>query len=102
MLKTFIGVVITALLVGCVPSSNRGYYQPTSNISSPTGENLTIKNNAYGLGVHSDQYGRPVDLKPAFQGGGNTSGSYIQTPNAYGPGVHMDQYGAPVRAVPRY
>lgn len=102
MLKTFIGVAITALLAGCVPSSNRGYYQPTSNISSPTGENLTIKNNAYGLGVHSDQYGRPVDLKPANQGGGNTSGSYIQTPNAYGPSIHMDQYGAPVQAVPRY
>jgi hypothetical protein len=61
---------------------------------------LTITPNAYGLGVNSDQYGRPQtyrtqdgqQLSPIFQGG-------VQQ-NAYGPGVGMDQFGRPVYSSP--
>ena len=52
--------------------------------------------NAYGLGVNSDQYGRPHQyrtqdgqvLDPIFNDGVKR--------NAYGLGVHMDQFGRPV------
>ena len=61
-----------------------------------TQSNLRI--NAYGQGVHMDQYGRPVTLKPDF---GSVPGEQLQIqPNAYGPGIHMDQYGRPVREHP--
>jgi hypothetical protein len=30
----------------------------------PTNENLELKKDAYGLGVHSDQYGRPWKSDP--------------------------------------
>ena len=60
-------------------------------MAQTTNENLELKNNAYGLGIDADQYGRPwkksdplMELKK----------------DAYGPGVHMDQYGRPIRQVP--
>ena len=50
---------------------------------------------AYGLGVHMNQYGQPVTVKPDF---GGVPGEQLQIKeNAYGPGIHMDQYGRPVR-----
>jgi TPR repeat protein len=57
---------------------------------------LLVTPNAYGLGVNSDQYGRPQtyrlqngqQLDPIFQNG--------VKPNAYGLGVGMDQFGRPV------
>jgi hypothetical protein len=58
--------------------------------------NLQI--DAYGLGVHMNEYGQPVRLRPDF---GSVPGEYLEiTPNAYGLGVHMDQYGRPVREYP--
>ena len=51
--------------------------------------------NAYGPGIHKNQYGQPVTLTPV---GGGAPGEQLQIkPNAYGPGVHMDQYGRAVR-----
>ena len=59
----------------------------------------TIKENAYGLGVHSDQYGRAV--KYEVQGG--STGEFIKVKqNTYGPGIHSDQYGRPVRTRPAF
>jgi hypothetical protein len=98
-------IILIALLVASPAAAFEwpGFEKPPAPVKtqSPSGENLEIRNNAYGLGVHADQYGRPVDLKPAGQGGGNTSGSYIQTPDAYGPGIHSDQYGQPVQTIPQ-
>jgi hypothetical protein len=66
----------------------RPYYQGGSSLQM----------DAYGPGVHMNQYGQPVRLRPDF---GGVSGEYLQIkPNAYGPGVHMDQYGRPVREYP--
>ena len=45
---------------------------------------------AYGLGVHSDQYGRPYTTEPGIQ---------LQQ-NTYGLGQHSDQYGRPVHPKP--
>jgi len=43
--------------------------------------------NAYGLGISADAYGRSVD-----------HGALTRiTPNKYGPGVHFDQYGRAIR-----
>ncbi len=51
--------------------------------------------NAYGPGIHMNQYGQPVTLRPDF---GGVPGEQLQIKeNAYGLGVHMDQYGRPVR-----
>ena len=53
--------------------------------------------NAYGLGVNSDQYGRPFKWQTPDAG----TDSFLEvTPNAYGLGAHADQYGRPVHAVP--
>lgn len=54
--------------------------------------------NAYGQGVHMNQYGQPVTLRPDF---GGVPGEQLQIqPNTYGPGIHSDQYGRPVREYP--
>lgn len=73
----------------------------TPNTSTSSDQQLDkITPNAYGLGVNSDQYGRPQTyhlqdgskLPAIFQGG-------VQQ-NAYGPGIGMDQFGRPVRSGP--
>jgi hypothetical protein len=48
--------------------------------------------NAYGLGVGMDRFGRAYNHDPLRQ---------LQ-PNAYGPGVGMDQYGRAVRHDPLF
>jgi len=54
-----------------------------------------LKVNAYGPGIHMNQYGQAVTLKPDY---GGVPGQYLKIKeNAYGLGVHMDQYGRPVR-----
>jgi len=70
-------------------SKSRSVYQ-----SAPS----PLKIDAYGPGIHMDQYGRPVRLQPDF---GGVQGEMLQIkPDAYGPGIHMDQYGRPVRQYP--
>ncbi len=62
---------------------------------------LDVDPHAYGLGVGSDQYGRPTEweteegqaVDPIFQ-------DDVQ-PDAYEPGIDMDPFGRPVRANPR-
>jgi hypothetical protein len=53
-------------------------------------EELDLKKDAYGLGVHSDQYGRPWKSEP---------GQELKK-DAYGLGVHADQYGRPIEQHP--
>jgi hypothetical protein len=49
----------------------------------------------FGPGIHMNQYGQPVTLKPDW---GGVPGEQLRIKqNAYGPGVHMDQYGRSVR-----
>jgi hypothetical protein len=84
------GICILSILLlsGCITSS---YTQQESPWLVP---------NAYGPGVHMNQYGEPVNLIPAW---GGVPGETLQIkPNAYGPGVHMDQYGRPVYEVPAF
>lgn len=66
---------------------------PTWTNPAPTSN--TLVPDAYGPGVHMNQYGQAVVLQP--QGGGTPGERLTITPNAYGPGVHMDQYGRMVR-----
>jgi hypothetical protein len=64
----------------------------------PYGRFGKLQINAYGLGVHMNQYGQPVKLWPDF---GGVYGEQLQIKqDAYGPGIHMDQYGRPVREYP--
>ena len=57
--------------------------------------------NAYGPGVHADQYGRPV--KWQVQGNSQTDTTLLDVkPNVYGPGIGSDQYGRPVKLKPAY
>ncbi|MDH3978460.1 MAG: hypothetical protein OEU86_08090 [Gammaproteobacteria bacterium] len=56
-----------------------------------TNENLELKNDAYGLGVDSDQYGRPWQ---------KSDPNMNLQKDAYGPGVHADQYGRPIQQQP--
>jgi hypothetical protein len=54
-----------------------------------------LQPDGYGLGVHRNQYGQPVTVRPDF---GGVPGEQLQIKeNAFGPGIHMDQYGRPVR-----
>jgi hypothetical protein len=53
-------------------------------------EELDLEKDAYGLGVHSDQYGRPWKSEP---------GQELKK-DAYGLGVHSDQYGRPIQQKP--
>jgi hypothetical protein len=82
-------------------------FQTTSDQSQATQNQLynssgTVQPNAYGLGVNSDQYGRPTtyqlqngqQLDPIFNAGVKQ--------NAYGPGIGQDQFGRPVYNAPYY
>ena len=58
----------------------------------------TLRPNAYGPGIHANQYGQAVTVAPDF---GGQPGEMLQLKqNAYGLGVHMDQFGRPVRESP--
>ena len=64
--------------------------------------NSTIKKeNAYGYGVHQDQYGRAVTIQPntGYSNGYSDPGLKIKE-NTYGYGQHSDQYGRPVTIQP--
>ena len=75
---------------------------------------LDVKMDTYGHGLHSDQYGNPVELVPLSPATkrrdhrrNRPSLRWFSDPtirvkekNAYGPGIHMDQYGRPVEARP--
>ena len=69
-----------------------------TRITSGSGNSGFVPN-AYGPGVHQNQYGQAVILRP--QGGGIPGERLTITPDAYGPGVHMDQYGGAVSEYPR-
>jgi hypothetical protein len=78
-----------------------GYQPEVSSTPESTIPHLhTITPNAYGLGVNSDEYGRPQtyrtqdgkQLDPIFQSGVKQ--------DAYGLGVGMDQFGRPVHSDP--
>lgn len=57
-----------------------------------------LEPDGYGLGVHKNRYGQPVDIKPDF---GHVPGERLEIKtDAYGPGIHSDQYGRPVREQP--
>lgn len=61
--------------------------------------NPGYQEDAYGPGIHSDQYGRPFK----WQTQDGQSDPFLKVkPNAYGPGIGSDQYGRPVKAVPAY
>lgn len=81
---------------------DRGYVPPRASPlpsayrPSPA-HNSGLRPNAFGPGVHMNQYGQAVTL----QAPGGAPGELLQIkPNAYGPGVHMDQYGRPVKERP--
>lgn len=72
---------------------DKGYVPPRPSAQSQS-LNSGLQPNAYGPGVHMNQYGQAVTL----QAPGGSPGEPLQIKqNAYGPGVHMDQYGRPVK-----
>ena len=96
-----VGTALIMLLSGCEVAGTvldiMAGYNPS--YSSPRYYNDSyVTPNAYGYGVHSDQYGRPVRWQVQGDSYGDTSHLKVKQ-NAYGPGVGMDQYGRPVRAV---
>ncbi|MGD9202668.1 MAG: hypothetical protein PVI26_13990 [Chitinispirillia bacterium] len=60
--------------------------------------NQGYKPNRYGLGVHSDNYGRPFQWKT--QQGETVRGFIKVDPHGYGPGISKDQFGRPVTRKP--
>jgi hypothetical protein len=90
----FAGGIAMLVMNGCA-SIVSGNQTQTTTISKG------IHPNAYGLGIHSDEYGRPV--KYQVQGEPEADTTLLQVKqDAYGPGVGMDQYGRPVKTVPAY
>ena len=102
-IKLFL-VAVLLLATGCASSPGTdSYWGRVGNSMAASVANmanqddaLQVTPNAYGLGVNSDQYGRPHQyrtqdgqvLDPIFNGGVKR--------DAYGLGVHMDQFGRPV------
>ena len=82
--------LIVVLLVAGVTDA-AGAEEPTS--PSATGELLEIEPNAYGLGVDSDQYGRPHTYRTPD--GRALPGIFTDDVrrDAYGLGVHADEFG---------
>ena len=89
-----VACIVAVVLSGCsreaLIAGLRAAAQPDYNYSG------NVNSNAYGYGVHSDQYGRPTTFEVVGQPYENTSHLQVQQ-NAYGLGVHADQYGRPVR-----
>ncbi|MBN2512537.1 MAG: hypothetical protein JXB18_06325 [Sedimentisphaerales bacterium] len=89
--KTTAWVFKTTAIGMAQQQQHSGY---TQDFSSTGG----LTPNAYGFGVHSNQYGQPIRLRPDY---GYVPGETLQIKeNAYGLGVHSDQYGRPVREYP--
>ena len=66
-----------------------------ANLRASYSEPPKLEIDAFGPGIHMNQYGAPVTLQPDW---GGVPGEILKIkPDAYGPGVHMDQYGRPVR-----
>jgi hypothetical protein len=73
---------------------DNGLFGAMLNNQSLLGE---YRENAYGLGIHSDSTGRPFTWK-ADGGSSPFPNPLLEvTPNAYGLGVGSDQFGRPVR-----
>jgi len=53
--------VLIALVMGCAGYVNPGVDEPCTVVGT-----LCIRPNAYGYGRSADQYGRPVDVVPAW------------------------------------
>lgn len=86
------------------PSTSVLSAQKTESISilpatAPIDSNSKITPNVYGLGVNSDQFGRPTQYEVIGQPNANTSLLEVKQ-DAYGLGVGMDQFGRPVKNVP--
>lgn len=60
---------------------------------APHGEPGRIRENAYGYGVHADQYGRPGQW---VTDQGEAAVGPVEE-DVYGPGIGQDPYGRPVR-----
>lgn len=93
-------IVVITIIVGLfvlliVAEAKSGQSSSINTISVPQKK---ITPNAYGPGVHMDQYGRAFEWQVVGNPYENTAGLSIQ-PDAYGPGMGMDQYGRAVKAV---
>lgn len=71
---------------------------PQKNVFDATSNNLSYHPNDYGLGIHSDRFGRPFQWEVMNDPNADTTHLKVK-PNAYGFGIGADQYGRPVRAV---
>lgn len=97
-MKSAAVIMLALLLAGCPMLQSVTIGGPAAPAPSSFG---AVQPNAYGPGIHSDQFGRPVRLGPSSGGSpGYYGDSQLNTPNAYGPGVHSDQYGRPVQVYP--
>ena len=85
------------LLGGCAAAPP---YSPNQNSLLGHGLLGPARQNAYGLGVHSDATGRPFRWVPQGASSSFNDPLLKVKPNAYGFGVGADQYGRPVQAVP--
>jgi len=90
-MKKIIGLVLILALSGC--ASSETWLQEETSSGGYKSSN-SYKKDAYGPGVHMDQYGRPFEWTP--KDGQKVEPWNNVKPNAYGPGVGMDQYGRPV------
>ncbi len=52
-----------------------------------------VQQDAYGHGIHSDEFARPFEYREPFSG--DKAWGPVQE-DGYGLGTHMDQYGRPV------
>jgi hypothetical protein len=86
---------IALLLIACA-AATAGAEEPAQHQRRATGELLDVTPNAYGLGVNSDQYGRPHAYRTPD--GDALPGVFTDgvRRDAYGLGAHADEFGRPL------
>ena len=109
------GALVYCLTFWALDDSDRqmaGFSQPletATKVSSGNGDNVIsplpadgIRENAYGPGIHQDQFGRPVQYHVQGWPANEPTQTLRVKPNAYGPGIGMDQFGRPVTTTPAF
>jgi hypothetical protein len=90
-------VCLALIAVGCeaFDALDRGFSRLDRAITGGGAPNPALTPDAYGPGIHANENGQPVTVRPDF---GGVPGERLELqPDAYGPGIHSDQYGRPVR-----
>lgn len=100
--KYWEGVALAIIILAAISESRRGSRSYSTPHFDYSNSSMDVTPNAYGPGVHSDQFGRPVQYSvPNWPANEPTQNLQVK-PNVYGPGIGQDQFGRPVNVKPLF